>query len=57
MYEKDLKHGYGKMTYADGTVYEGNWRGGKQEGKGEMYDRSGRREQGNWQNGVVVNRI
>ncbi len=43
MYERDLKHGYGKMKYSDGTVYEGNWREGKQDGKGQMVGQDGRK--------------
>lgn len=45
------------MTYEDGTVYEGNWYLGRQDGRGMMNDRSGRMQNGNWQNGVVINRI
>ena len=31
------------MTYSDGTVYEGNWRDGKQDGKGQMLDKGARK--------------
>lgn len=31
------------MTYGDGTIYEGNWNYGRQEGKGSLQDRSGRK--------------
>lgn len=31
------------MVYADGTVYEGDWYEGKQNGKGVLIDKSGRK--------------
>lgn len=43
MYEKDLKHGRGKMVYGDGTVYDGDWFQGKQNGKGAFTDKMGRK--------------
>lgn len=57
MYEKDLKHGRGKMVYGDGTVYDGDWFQGKQNGKGAFTDKMGRKLQNNWQNGVAVTSI
>ena len=33
--------GYGTKRYADGTVYEGQWKGGRFEGRGTMRYASG----------------
>ncbi len=45
------------MAYSDGKVYEGTWFPGKQDGKGSLIDRAGRKETANWERGVVINRI
>jgi hypothetical protein len=45
------------MTYEDGSVYEGNWFQGKQNGRAMTKDQMGRKQEGNWRNGVVVNKI
>lgn len=33
----DLEHGYGVKSWVTGAVYKGDWKKGKQEGKGEYY--------------------
>ena len=30
------RHGYGKLTHADGHCYEGQWENGKKNGKGDL---------------------
>lgn len=45
------------MIYGNGTVYEGNWYQGKQDGKGYIAEKGGKRQDGNWERGVIVNRI
>lgn len=42
-YDKDngWRVGYGKMTYADGGVYEGEWKENLRHGKGTLYLESG----------------
>lgn len=30
------KHGYGKYTYADGTIYQGQWDHDQRKGKGKL---------------------
>jgi hypothetical protein len=34
-------HGKGKMSYANGDVYDGDWKKGKKEGKGQMWYNAG----------------
>lgn len=31
-----MKHGEGTFTWADGRVYQGQWRAGKQDGAGHL---------------------
>lgn len=45
------------MVYEDGSVYEGNWRNGREDGRGQKIDRRGKVVDGNWQGGVIVNTI
>ena len=33
---KGVKHGYGKIVYASGNIYEGHWEKDLKEGKGTM---------------------
>ena len=35
------KHGYGKMTYYDGSVYDGTWKDDKRDGHGTLIDPKG----------------
>jgi hypothetical protein len=47
-----LPHGYGVMSFDDGSRYEGNFESGKQHGYGLYFDNTGRSViQGFWQNG------
>lgn len=40
----------GKMTYANGIVYEGEWKDGKRQGKGKLMDKNGNvLYDGNWE--------
>lgn len=32
-----MKHGNGKMTYASGNYFEGEWKNNKRNGNGTMY--------------------
>ena len=52
--EKDTQHGYGKYTWADGSVYEGNWENGAQHGYGKHTWVSGKIYEGEWRNGKMV---
>lgn len=43
------KHGQGKYTFQDGSVYEGTFRNNYMDGKGRMqYGTTGRVYDGNW---------
>ena len=64
-YVDDKKEGWGEFTWpakvgADGAVkgarvYKGEWRGGKQHGKGRIVDvESGREVEGVWEDGDKV---
>ena len=45
----DLYHGSGEYTFRDGTVFKGNWKAGKKQGKGAIYSRDGEiLSQGEW---------
>lgn len=43
-------HGYGKMTYANGNIYEGEWFMGKLLGSGKMVYSNGEIYEGEWKN-------
>lgn len=32
-----LRHGFGKYTYNNGGMYEGDWKNNKMDGKGTVY--------------------
>ncbi len=36
-FKNDLRHGFGYYNYADGDHYIGQWKLGKQEGKGHLH--------------------
>ena len=40
--------GYGKITYEDGEIYEGNWVMGKKEGSGTLKTKEGYLQSGQW---------
>lgn len=42
------KHGYGVYTYADGTIYRGNWYMDKRQGLGTLTYASGNKYEGQW---------
>ena len=41
----------GKMTYANGNIYEGEWLNGRANGKGKMIYANGDKYEGEWLNG------
>jgi hypothetical protein len=45
---------HGKMAYASGAVYEGEFKDGKANGQGTMTYADGRRESGTWRDGKFV---
>lgn len=45
------------MVYGDGTVYDGEWLQGKQNGQGAFTDKMGRKLENKWQNGIAVTSI
>ena len=49
--EVSTAHGKGKKTYADGDVYEGDWKGGKKHGKGKLTDAVCNVYEGDWKRG------
>jgi hypothetical protein len=46
--EQGLQHGQGKMAYANGEVYEGQWEA--EHGQGKYVYASGQCLEGQWQN-------
>jgi len=46
--EKNERHGKGKMTYADGDVYEGEWKNNKKSGNGKMTFKNNSSYEGKW---------
>ena len=46
--EKNERHGNGKMTYADGDVYEGEWKNNKKSGNGKMTFKNNSSYDGKW---------
>ena len=48
--------GKGKMTYNDGSVYEGDWANNKKKGIGKMTYADGRVEDGRWENDKFLGR-
>ena len=52
-----LFNGYGKMVYADSTIYEGEWKGDKREGKGRIiYFETGDEYKGEFKNNKRPNK-
>lgn len=48
----NCSNGFGKMVFANGDQYEGNWQDGKYHGQGTLKKADGALIQGNWQNGA-----
>lgn len=48
---KAKPHGFGKIYFENGDVYEGNWKNGKMHGKGIYKYSDGKIFEGNWNNG------
>ena len=46
--ENDMKNGQGKITYNDGSNYEGGWYGDKKHGEGKLTDAEGKITFGLW---------
>ena len=51
------KHGNGKMTYANGNVYDGQWLNDKKEGKGTMTYIDGNIYDGQWSNDNITTEL
>ena len=49
----NLMHGYGKMVYENGSVYEGRWAYDKANGRGTITYASGAMYTGGWKDGVM----
>jgi hypothetical protein len=49
-----LKDGYGKFTWPDGRMYEGEWKEGKIHGQGKFREANGRVREGIWENGHLM---
>ena len=45
-------HGYGKMTYHNGDVYEGEWKKGLRHGIGIFYEKNGPVKNGVWKEDI-----
>ena len=43
-----LRHGKGKITYIDGSTYDGEWKNGLRDGLGEQHYKDGSIYRGNW---------
>ncbi|XP_051145346.1 phosphatidylinositol 4-phosphate 5-kinase 7-like isoform X2 [Andrographis paniculata] len=48
-----LPHGKGKYLWSDGTVYEGDWEGGKMTGKGKIFWPSQAKYEGDFSGGYI----
>jgi hypothetical protein len=44
----NLRHGQGKHTCSDGTVYQGGWKYDKRDGKGKIQFKDGLMYDGEW---------
>jgi hypothetical protein len=51
----DLREGYGELSFNDGSIYKGEWKKGKQNGKGMIIDASKNiAVEGEWKNGEKI---
>jgi len=48
--------GNGKITYVDGTIYNGEWKNDKYEGKGQLYLPDGSKYDCTWEKGYKIGR-
>lgn len=53
LYERDHRHGLGKLTDGDGNVYEGMFHEDKKQGKGKMAFANGDTYEGDYVNGKM----
>lgn len=47
-WKKGLRHGYGELSYKDGSTYKGSWQNGKKHGLGTLVYSSGNVYEGGW---------
>jgi hypothetical protein len=48
-----MQHGYGVETWADGSVYEGNYKEGKKHGQGSYTWQDGSKYVGEWEENKI----
>lgn len=48
--QANVKEGYGKQIWPDGSMYEGQWRSDKANGKGRLIHADGDVYEGDWTN-------
>ena len=52
--DRGLQEGFGTYTFSDGSkLYEGNWKDGKYDGKGTLYDSNGGKKSGIFKNDML----
>jgi hypothetical protein len=51
---EDRREGYGEMFWTDGSFYKGEWKGGVQNGKGQIYLVGGEVVSGLFENSILV---
>jgi hypothetical protein len=56
-YENDLKQGYGKYIWSNGSVYEGYFKKDKKQGKGSIRYENGKIAKLEWDQGNVVKKL
>ena len=49
-----MKEGFGTFEWPDGRKYEGNWKQGKQDGRGIYYSATGKQREGEWSKGKRI---
>ena len=49
-----MKHGLGKLTYADGSVYDGEWKDNEMNGKGKYTCANGSIHEGYFMNNAFA---
>jgi hypothetical protein len=48
------RHGVGRLTLPDGSLYEGEWADGLRDGRGTLIDAAGNEMTGPWRKGTVA---